>query len=186
MEVEITWKKSILISGVGLIISFILFLLVQIIWGDVLKDLFEGGNKLTSYTTINIIVYAGIFSILGISLLVSLIMFQELDFYTKLVANLLTIVITVIILFIISGIGMIVLFSNQSTIQILFYILFWFALFSAYMLPNPVVFWYLAIIIYFSVLVFMNKLFVIQKFNLKKLKKKRKKQKPFYQSKVIR
>ena len=172
---KIEWKLAILISGVSAIISLILFILTEIIWGDVLKDLLRSGYETNYYSTINFILILGLLIIFGVSFLTNIIIYRKFTKASKIIANSLTFVITLIILFFIAWISVIVLFADQyqniSILQKFSMIFIYFAYFGVYVLPNPVWFWILGLIIYHIVLIVFIRLFFIKKHNIRAYRK---------------
>lgn len=185
-DMSIPWKGAILISIISFMIAFPGFLLYEVIWGDILKDMLDPGAKEHPYSLINLILHIGLFAVFGISLLVNLFIYREFTFKSKVVANFLTLVITIVLLFLISFSFMFALFPSLKTVQILGIWPLYFTYFSVYVLPSPIYFWILAIIIYHILLIIFNRMFLTRNIYYFKKSKPKKKTKVIYKSRVIR
>lgn len=162
-----TWKESISISLVCMIVAFILFLMTQIIWGEVLKDALAGHRTGISaqeaYGIIGGVLWIGIGAILGASILTGLLLFHKQ--YKKqpiLVAATLSLVLTLMIMLIISYISMVLMYpslwANLSIAEEIRLIGLYYVFFSIYVLGNPVLFWYITLFIFHTVLIVFIKI----------------------------
>lgn len=164
---KIEWKLAILISGISGMVSLILFILTEIIWGDVLKDLLISGYEANFYSIINLILTLGLLIVFGVSFLTNIIIYRKFTKASKIIANSLTLVITLIVLFFIAWISVILLFAEQyqniSIWQKFSMMFIFFAYFGTYVLPNPVWFWIVGLIIYHIILIIFIRLFFTKK-----------------------
>ena len=172
---KIEWKLAFLISGVSAIISLILFILTEIIWGDVLKDVLISGYEQNYYSNINLILILGLLIIFGVSFLTNVIIYRKFTKTSKIIANALTLVITLILMFFIAWISVILLFADQyqniSIWQKFSMMFIFFAYFGIYVLSNPVWFWILGLIIYHIILIILIRLFFIKKRGIRRNKR---------------
>lgn len=136
------------------------------IWGDVLKEVLVKGYEGDQYFNINVILLIGLFFIVLSSLLVNILIFPNYTLKSKSFSNLYTLLITTIILFFVSWILIVLFYSDlyqeldllgQIKLSVYFY-----AIVAIYLLPNPVIFWIIALIIYHVILVFFIKFFFIE------------------------
>lgn len=172
MRKRIDWKQAILISGVSAIVSLILFILTEIIWGDILKEILISGYKQHFYSNINYTLVLGLLIVFGVSLLTNIFIYHNFTLTSRVIANLLALAITIILLFFISWVSVIALFADQyqnisfwEKIRMFF---IFFAYFGTYVLPNPVWFWIFGLIIYHIALIVFIKLFFTKKLKLRK------------------
>jgi len=185
-NMSISWKGAILISVTSFMIAFPGFLLYEVIWGDILKDILDPSAKEHPYSLINVILHIGLFAVFGISLLVNLFIYRDFTFKSKVVANLLALVLTIVILFLISFSFMFALFPSLKTTQVLGIWPLYFTYFSIYVLPNPIWFWIIAIMIYHIILILFNRMFLTRDIYYFKKSKSNRKEKVVYKSRVIR
>lgn len=168
---KIEWKLAVLISGVSAIVSLILFILTEVIWGDVLKDILSTGYETNHYSTINFILILGLLIIFGVSFLTNIIIYRKFTKASKIIANCLTFVITLIVLFFIAWISVVLLFADQyqsiSIWQKIGMMFIFFAYFGIYVLSSPVWFWILGLIIYHIILIILIRLFFVKKHKLR-------------------
>lgn len=172
---KIEWKLAILISGVSAIISLVLFILTEIIWGDILKDFLVSGYETNFYSIINLVLILGLLIIFGVSFLTNIIIYRKFTNTSKIIANALTLVITLIFMFFIAWISIIILFAEQyqsiSILQKFSMMFIFFAYFGIYVLSSPIWFWILGLIIYHSILIIFIRLFFVKKQRIKHNKK---------------
>lgn len=174
------WVEAILLSAISSVVSFIVFLLLEVFWGDTLKDTLDASYQSGAYVNINLIIWIGLMFVFGTSFIVNLILYRDFTIKSKLYANLFSIIITGIILFFVSWILIIVNFSEGYTkltlTEEIRLVPYHFALVSIYILPNPVWFWLIALILYHVILIFFIRFYFKPKpFNLQKNKKPKKK-----------
>ena len=179
-----TWKEVFLMAIISFCITFFSFLIYEVIWGDILKDFLVDMTETHPYSIINLILFIGLFIALGINIIVNLFIFRGYTLASRLVANLLAIIVTIVILFFISFILIFFIFPTLTYFQILGLFPIYFVYFSLYILPSPVWFWIITIIIYHLALLFLAKMFYIKK-TVKSYSQKRHKKQSIYKSKVI-
>lgn len=167
---RIEWKNAVALSLVSGLISFMVFLLTQIIWGDILKDALQEGFSDQVYTIVNIILLIGLTLIFAISFVVNIFIFREYSKFSKFNANLFSFIISLIFLFFIAWIYVVIELSDfylsLSFPEKILAFPFYFAYYSVYVLPSPVLLWYLGLIIYHIVLIFMTRIFFVKKRNI--------------------
>ncbi|KKK44097.1 hypothetical protein LCGC14_0931840 [marine sediment metagenome] len=169
---EFSWYQATILSLVFGLVSFFIFLFLEIIFGDILKDILDAEYQAEMYFNINIILYLGLFFIFISSFIVNVFALRKYAFEPKFISNLFVLVFTGITLFFISWISIVIVYDelyNKLTIigQIQLAPNF-YSLFSIYILPNPVYFWILGFVIYHLFLIIFIKLFFIEKPNISK------------------
>lgn len=175
-----------LISFISFIVAFPGFLVYEVIWGDTLKDMLDPNALGHPYSLINLILYIGLFAVFGVSIMVNLFIYRSYTFKSKLVANLIAFIITVVVLFTISFMYMFVLFPSLRIYHILGLFPYYFFYFSVYVLPNPVSFWYIAIIIYHCCLILTIRMFYLQDIFILRKSRNKNKKRMVYKSQVIK
>ena len=167
-----SWYQATILSLVFGLVSFFVFLFLEIIFGDTLKDILDADYQAEMYFNINVILYLGLFFVYLSSSIVNIITLRKYVFEPKLISNLFGLIFTCVILFFISWISIVIVFADlyqkltiigQINLAPNFY-----CLFSIYILPNPVYFWILGFVIYHLFLIFFIKLFFIKKPNISK------------------
>lgn len=173
---KIEWKAAALISGMSAIFSLIVFILSEIVWGDVLKDSLRTGYQNYHYSTINFVLVLGLLIVFGVSFLTNILIYRNFTISSKLIANSLALVITIILLFFISWNSTILLFADQyqniSFLEKMSMIFIFFAYFGVYVLPNPVWFWIIGLIVYHVILIVFIRIFFTRKIRTKRTSKK--------------
>ena len=169
-----SWYQATILSLVLGLVSFFVFLFLEIIFGDTLKSTLDVDYQAEMYLNINIILYLGLIFVYLSSSIVNIVTLRKYAFEPKFISNLFALVFTCIILFFSSWISIVIVYAdlyNELTIigQINLAPNF-YCLFSIYILPNPVYFWLLGFIIYHLTLIIFIKLFFIKK---PKISKKR-------------
>ncbi len=167
---EFSWYQATILSVVMGLVSFFVFLFLEIIFGDTLKSILDVEYQAEMYLNINIILYLGLFFVFLSSSIVNIFTLRKYAFEPKLISNLFVLLFTGIILFFISWISIVVVYADlyqeltiigQINLAPNFY-----SLFSIYILPNPVYFWILGFVIYHIILIIFIKLFFIKKPNI--------------------
>lgn len=163
----ISWIQATTMSVIAWSLSFFSFLLIQVIFGDILSEILIKEYESMKYFNINFILYLGLFFMLIISFSSNWLLFREYSANSKLIINIFTLFITIIILFFISWLSIVIrypeLYFNLSILEKMQLSLYFFALFSIYILPNPVLFWQVALIIYHLILIIFLKFFLMKK-----------------------
>lgn len=164
---EVSWGYATMISIVSGLISFFIFFFVEIIRGDILKDTLNAEYQAEQYFNLNIIIWTGLLAIFGISFLTNVFVFRKYAFEPKVVSSVLAGVLTSLILFLISWVSIVSVYSEeysqldiwtQLRLSVQFY-----SLFSIYILPYPTLFWFLALLIYHIILTIFVGLFFYEK-----------------------
>ena len=185
-ELRISWGGALLLSLISGLLTFIAFLVYQVIFGDILHDaLLPFFFQVIYYTIINFVLIIGLLIMMGLIILINLFIYRGYTFKSKITANLLAFAVTIVSLFIIGFVSMYFIFPDLTTLQIFGLFAYYFVFYSVYVLPSPVYFWYLALIIDVCCLVILYKMFLIPKNKIFKQLKKKKKT-PVYKSRVIR
>ncbi|MHA1327374.1 MAG: hypothetical protein ACTSRH_08635 [Promethearchaeota archaeon] len=171
MTNEITWSYSIVVVLFSCVTSYFVFLLVEVIWGDFLKDFLVTNYQLDHYFNINLILFIGLILIFLISLLINLLSLPRFTLTSRLIANIFSFAYTLLFLFFISWISIIIVYDKQySQLDLITQInlsAYFFCIFAIYILPEPIWFWNIALFIYHAILIILIKLFLIRK-NLRK------------------
>ena len=161
---RISLGGSILLSLISGLLTFLAFLVYQVIFGDLLHEFLAPFLfQIMYYTIINFILFIGLLVILGLVIFINLFIYRNYTLKSKITANLFAFIITIVSLFLISFISMYAIFPDLSTLQILGLFVYYFVFYSVYVLPSPVFFWYFALIIYVLCLIFLYKMFLIPK-----------------------
>lgn len=176
-----TWKGAFLLSLTSFIIAFPCFLVYEVIWGDMVKDILIPSFYLEAYTRIDIALFLGFLIVLAVCIVVNLILYRQYSFSSKLRANLYATLITILLLYAISFAFMFYLFPDTSIFLILIMFPYYLVYFSVYVLQTPILFWFLAMIIYHVSLVVLYKLILVKKIPIYKIKNSD----GVYQSRVI-
>jgi len=167
-----SWYQATILSLVFGLVSFFIFLFLEIIFGDTLKSTLDVDYQAEMYLNINIILYLGLIFVFISSSIVNIFTLRKYAFEPKLISNLFVLIFTCIILFFISWISIVIvyddLYQELDTIGQINLAPNFYCLFSIYILPNPVYFWILGFIIYHLTLIIFIKLFFIKKPNIRK------------------
>ena len=167
MVKEISWYQATILSLVFGLVSFFVFLFLEVIIGDTLKDVLDVRYQAEMYLNINIILYLGLLFVFISSFIVNVITLRKYAFEPKFVSNLFVLIFTSIILFFISWISIVIvyadLYNELTTIEQIKSAPNFYCFFSIYILPNPVYFWILGFAIYHLILIIFIKLFFIKK-----------------------
>ena len=169
---KFSWYQATILSLVFGLVSFFVFLFLEIIFGDTLKSILDVEYQAETYLNINMILYLGLFFVFLSSSIVNIFTLRKYAFEPKFISNLFTLVFTGIILFFISWISIVIdfadLYQELSIIGQINLAPNFYCLFSIYILPNPVYFWILGFVIYHLILIIFIKLFFIKKPNINK------------------
>jgi len=160
VKLGISWKGSILYSIIIGLLGFFALQFYQVIFGDLINKLISDATT-EAYTVITYILLLGL--LITIVLMVLLSMFLMKKYKGIITSSVITMAITLIILFFVSFYYMFGLFPDLTILEILSLISMYYTLFSVYILESPVYFWYIFIVIYSIVLIFTNKLIFIKK-----------------------
>ncbi len=169
---KISWFQAAIFSVISFIPSFFLFFLLEVIWGDIFKDTLSYENYKGRYFNLNLILITGLMFVFAISLLTNIFLFREHSYQSKLTANILTLILTIIILFFISWLLVVVVLSEfYNSLTVLEKIncsTYFFVLISIYLLPSPIWFWIISLITYHVILIIFIKYFFKSKKSIKK------------------
>ena len=148
-------------------VGYFIFLFIEVPLGDTLKDTLDAQYQLEQYFNINLIVFLGLFAILGISIFLNIIFLRQYALWPKILSNLSVLILTLVFLFAISGISIITTYSNEySQLDLATQIsasLNYYIFYSIYILPNPTWFWVIALIVFHSILIIFIKFFYVKK-----------------------
>lgn len=168
MYEKLEWKLAFMFVVISFIISLITFLLSEIIWGDVLKSILSDSYKKHEYTNINIIIIVGLGFIFGISMITNIVIFREYTAKSKVMINLYALIFTILILFFIASISVMIIFAHLYAGLALYekLMISWlfFAYFSVYILPSPIIFWIIGLIIYHVILLILMRYLLVRKY----------------------
>lgn len=155
---------------------------------DNLKDILKEGAEARLYVNVNLALLAGLMLIFGISVATNMIVFKR-KYYVKglLYGNLLALGFTMLILLFISWISIAIVYqtsySQLSIIDELRLVPYFYIYFAIYILQNPVMFWYIAFIIYHISLIFLIK--YLSRAKPQKRNKKKGKEPPLFSSALL-
>ena len=139
--------------------------------GDTLKDTLDAEYQLGQYFNINLIIFLGLIIIFAIGFALNILFLREYQLEPKIISNVLTLVLTCILLFAISGISVITKYSDTySQLDLLAQIKAsenYYSFYSIYILPNPTWIWFIALYIYNIILIFFIKFLYIKKKNVR-------------------
>ena len=169
---EFSWYQATILSLLFGVVSFFVFLFLEIIFGDTLKSTLDAGYQAEMYLNINIILYLGLSFVFLSSSIVNIFTLKKYAFEPKLISNFIVLIFTCIILFFISWISIVIvyadLYQGLTIIRQIELSPNFICLFSIYILPNPIYFWILGFVIYHLILIIFIKLFFIKKPNTSK------------------
>jgi hypothetical protein len=163
---DISWGRSILYSFIPGVVSFSFFILIEVIWGDLLGNYLSTLYESEEYLFSTLILWIGIAFVVVISLVANVRAFENYRLGPRITANIFTIIATLIILLIFSWVSIVLIYTDMyleldllGTLRLfpLFY-----TYFAIYVLPNPVWFWVLTFAIYHLILVIFIKLLFIK------------------------
>jgi len=174
-NLRITWKYSILYSIGTMLVSSLVFLFLQVMFGDVFHDILDPSIiGIYQYGNISLILWIGLFFLLFANFITNVVIFKDFVIETEMIANLSTCLITIISLLLISWLSTILSyqeFRQSNLIEQVLRFAYFFAYFTVYIIKNPVFFWIIAQLIYCISIIFFMKFFYI-----KERKKQKKKQ----------
>jgi hypothetical protein len=148
-------------------IGYFIFLFIEVPLGDTLKDALDKDYQLERYLNINIIIFSGLIAIFGISIFINIVFLGNYKLWPKIFSNAVVLGLTLIVLFAISGISIITVYSSEySQLDLATQIrasLNFYSFYSIYILSNPTWFWLIALLIYHSILIVFIKYFYVKK-----------------------
>lgn len=157
VQEDISWSYAIFVSIFTAMIGYFVFLFIAVILGDTLKDALDKDYQLERYFNINIIIFSGLAAIFGISIFINVVFLRSYKLGPKLVSNLAVAVLTLVLLFALSGISVITTYSSEYSQLDLWGQLRastnFYSFYSIYILTNPTWFWLIALIIFHGILI---------------------------------
>jgi hypothetical protein len=167
VKTEISWGKAILYSFIPGVVSFIFFLLLEIIWGDILNQMLHEQYQIAQYANVTLIIWVGLIFVVAASITVNITLYKEYRFGPRIMVNLFATLGMLSILFFISWLTILVqykqMYLQMNLEEELYFLPLVYSFFAIYTLPNPVWFWVLAFIIYHILLAILIKLLFIRK-----------------------
>jgi hypothetical protein len=164
---DISWSKSILYSFVPGVVSFIFFLLLEIIWGDILNSTLEAQYQVAQYANVTLVLWVGLLFVIATSITVNVTLYKDYRFGPRIMSNVFATIGMLIALFAISWLTIVIqykeMYLQMTVVEELYFLPLAYSFFAVYILPNPVYFWVLAFIIYHIFLAIFTKLLFIQK-----------------------
>ena len=163
---RISWATAILLSVISSILSFVIFMFLQVIEGDIIKDTMKENYENGLYFNVSILLLLGILLIFVSNIIIQIVIYRKKYLLEpRLVSNAFTIIITFILLLFISWSSILFFypeFSNKDFIDQVKQIGNLFSIFSIYIFPGgPPGFWILTNIIYNLILIiFIKKLYI--------------------------
>jgi len=164
---ELSWYQATIFSLISGLTSFFVFLFMEIIFGDTLKSILDVGYQSERYFNLNLILFIGLFFVFFASFIINYFTLRKYETQPKLISNIFILGFTCVILFFVSWLSIVSVYSDiyqQLTIgeQIKLSPYFW-CIFSIYILPNPVYFWILGMLLYHFILIIFIKFFFVKK-----------------------
>lgn len=157
VQEEISWSYATFVSIFMAMIGYFIFLFIEVLWGDTLKDTLDKDYQLEMYFNINIIIFSGLGLIFGISIFINVVFLGNYKLGPKLVSNLAAASLTLVLLFALSGISIITTYSSEySQLDLVGQLRAgtnFYSFYSIYILANPTWFWLIALIIYHGILI---------------------------------
>lgn len=180
MPKETTWVKAITLSLISSILALVIFLLYQVIMADALLSIITSEYEAGLYLNSNLVLFTGLMLILISSLLINLVFMRKYTLMTRILANVFVSIITLLILLAYSWISITLVYSEQyqtlTLLEQVRLIPYFYIILSAYILPSPVLFWILGLIVYHMILIIFIKYFYVEKKlvskKVRKIKKK--------------
>ena len=167
MSKETSWTKAIMIGLISSILALIVFLLYQVFMADILLAVMISEYEAGVYLNSNIILFVGLLLILTLSLMINLFFIRNYTLTTRIIGNLLVFGLTLLILFAYSWISIILVYNEQyqsltfpEQIRLIPY---FFIIVSIYILPSPIIFWIIGLVIYHLFLIIFIKFFYMEK-----------------------
>jgi len=154
----VEWVDSVQIVSVTGIISFFIFFLMQVFWGDQLGSNLRNAYNLGIYVPSTLIIWTGILFIFVFGILIQIIAFDSYLLEQKIISSVLTMLFTLAILFFISWTLIDITYIEQKT-----NFEYFITIFSLYILPNPVWVWIITLIIFHVILAFFVKFNYVKK-----------------------
>lgn len=174
-----SWVKAITFSIISAILTLVVFLMYQVFMADILLSIITTEYESGLYMASNLILFAGLLLILIISLFVNFLFMRNYTIKTRVISNIFISILTLLILLLYAWISIILVYNEQyqtlsfeEQIRLMPY---FYIILSAYILPSPVWFWIIGLIIYHIILVFFIKYFYIEKKPVSKISTKKKK-----------
>lgn len=178
---KVSWVKTISIGLSGILISYIVFLMVEVVWADLIRNILTTAYEGSIYTTSLLVLMVGI----GISILISIAIFAILLKTKRLKVKKLTIFWIIVIVSILTFIT--ILFISFFTIEMQYPEVFgeytmasklmlfpqYIAYYAIYALDSPVVMWDITAVIFGIYII------IVIKLRIKEYKPKRR-VKPLY------
>lgn len=176
---ETSWVKAITFSVISAILTLVIFLMYQVFMADILLLIITTEYESGLYMASNLILFAGLLLILVISLFVNFLFMRNYTIKTRIISNIFISILTLFILLLYAWISIILVYNEQyQTLSIeeqLRLLPYFYIILSAYILPSPVLFWIIGLIIYHVILVFFIKFFYIEKKPVSVISTKKKK-----------
>lgn len=167
VQISVSWSYAVFISLFSALVGYFVFLFIEVPLGDTLKDVLDVEYQLERYFNINLIIFLGLFAIFGISFGLNILFLKKYKLEPKIVSNFSVLILTCVVLFALSGISVITVYSSEySQLDVGAQIgasLNYYNFYSIYILPNPAWFWLIALLIYHSILVVYIKFLYVKK-----------------------
>jgi hypothetical protein len=157
MGYTVEWTDALQNVSVSGIISFFIFFIFQVFWGDQIHEGLQNAYDLGVYVPSTLIIFTGIIFVFAFGTLIQLIAFESYLFEQKLISSLLSIVITLTTLFFISWLTLDLTYVEQKT-----NFEYFITIFSIYHLPSPVYIWFITLFIFHISLAVCIKLFYVK------------------------
>lgn len=170
-QYKISWTQAISITVASITLSFILFLLIEVLWADIMKDYIIPNVKTgEQFHIIFIILMFGIFISIGINSVLYIILIKS-DYDTLFTILFISLILTIITLFFISYIFVYqeysYLFKDYTILEQFLLMPSFVIFFAVYILESPVLLWDITSIIFNIYMFLLMKQFVYTKYKPK-------------------
>lgn len=163
-QYKISWTQAISITAASLMLSFILFLLIEVLWADIMKDYIIPNVKTgEQYHIIFLILMFGIFTNIGINCMLYIVLIKN-DYDILFTILFVSLILTIITLFFISYIFVYqkysYIFKDYSILEQFLLMPSFVIFFAVYILESPVLLWDITSIIFNIYMLLLMKQFV--------------------------
>lgn len=170
---KISWKKTISIALSALIIGYLIFLMIEVIWGDILRGFLDVQYLSGLYVTSFLILMIGLlfsFFIMVILFMVLLKGKRETEFWVVIISGVLTFITIIIISYMTVELAYPEVFSVLSPLDKLMSLPQYVVYFSVYILESPILLWDISLVIFTIWAIIFTKLLIYEVRKKKKLK----------------
>lgn len=170
---KISWKRTITVALAALVIGYLVFLMVEVFWADILKVFLIDRYVLGLYEVPFLILMIGL--IFSFFIMFILIMFllksdKETEFWIAIVSGILTFVTIIFISYISVEFTYPEVFSGLSNLDKLMFLPQYIVFFAIYVLDSPVLLWDISLVVFTVWVIIFMKLFIYEVKKRKRIK----------------